>query len=121
MNYEKMSDFEINKMVAKNLGFKTGWQSGSKIGIDNNTATGRYVDYCNNPSDSWPVIVDNTISITRCSDVGHEYWHADLINEIEESSESDDEFVCRTLFTHQDKNPLRAAMICFLKMKDAEK
>ncbi|MGW0940909.1 phage protein NinX family protein, partial [Streptomyces sp. NPDC002666] len=68
-------------------------------------------DYCNNPADAWPIITENNISLifdnpssvmatSNC--VG---WHSDEEPPIHSSS----------------NNPLRAAMIVFLMMKDAEK
>jgi hypothetical protein len=79
-----------------------------------------HFDPCNNPSDAWPIIVENTISLTRCFSSGNENWHADFIESIEESDDNENLFSCETSCSYYDKNPLRAAMICFLKMKDAE-
>lgn len=56
-------------------------------------------DYCNNPSDAWPIIKTNHINIGWAGD---EEWFA------------------RTVHTAKvfDANPLRAAMIVYLMMKD---
>lgn len=113
-NHEEKSDFEINKEVSGVVDF------GEIVVTVNDSNETVYLcekdglwdilpishfDPCNNPADAWPIIVDNKINIEWRDSVrlnplakgtgGSEYWHA-------------------------DKNPLRAAMICFLKMKDAE-
>ena len=56
---------------------------------------------CNNPSDAWPIIKTNHINIGWAGD---EEWFA------------------RTVHTEKvfDVNPLRAAMIVYLMMKDEE-
>ncbi len=114
MNYEDMSDFEINKLVA---GIVTDGdvidycdmfkgptddcvQVIYKIGIH-----GEHYDYCNNPSDAWPIIVENKINI--------EWRNSMRLHPLAKGTGGNS---CHW----SDKNPLRAAMICFLKMKDAE-
>lgn len=103
MNYEQMSDFEINKSVAGALGVKWYIVAGRMItGSD-----GSYTDYCNNPADAWPVIVDNGIGI--------------------EQNHSQTKWIARSFsvglteqaYAFVDKNPLRAAMIVFLMMRKA--
>ena len=66
-------------------------------------------DPCNNPSDAWPIITSSDINLSKHK--ADEYWFA--FTRAEDLGVS--EFKCK------DSNPLRAAMICFLKMKDAEK
>lgn len=70
--YDEMSDFDINYLVAKiatdgDVIDKDGmWSTDNenavqviyKVGV-----SGEYKDYCNNPSDMWPIIVDNSITI----------------------------------------------------------
>lgn len=120
MNYEEMIDFEINLKVANlvrdewiNVSRKEGSETCLHI-IDSNGATGHtkhsYVDYCNNPSDAWPIIVENGISLVWMN-AEVSYYEAHGINE--EIWDED--------WQSQHPNALRAAMICFLKMKDAEK
>ena len=60
-------------------------------------------NYCNNPADAWPIITESRISI-------HSYkaqrgWQA--------FGQFDHVYA-------DDLNPLRAAMVVFLKMKEAE-
>lgn len=126
MKYEEMSDFEINSAVAAivtggdviekhdmaEAPTAEGVQVIYKIGVH-----GEFLDYCNNPSDAWPIIVDNAISITSIGDLN---WNADSLISIEESANDYNNFECVSACSSQDKNPLRAAMTCFLKMKDAE-
>jgi hypothetical protein len=122
MNYENMSDHEINMAVTcivynchdwpvkdNNSGFYHCGVDGSCHYIVN------CIDFCNSPNDAWPIIVENRISITT---IGNGYWNADLITSIEEWGE-DEDFVCSSSGYYQHKNPLRAAMIFFLKMKES--
>ncbi|HIE3985896.1 TPA: phage protein NinX family protein [Serratia marcescens] len=64
-------------------------------------------DYCNNPAYAWPIIFENKISIISMYS-GGDSWQVD--------AGEDEEFVL-----HNQSNPLRAAMIVFLMMKDSEK
>ena len=69
---------------------------------------GEYFDPCNNPADAWPLIVENNINLE---------WFID--NEgVYASASVSIEFIGTTSFLSDHENPLRAAMICFLKMKD---
>ncbi len=61
------------------------------------------VDYCNNPADMWPIIVENKISLINHDD---EDWFA--FQWVSNDAEC------------WHKNPLRAAAIVFLMIKDAE-
>lgn len=106
-DYSKMSDFEINKAVALSLGIEVVEWNGKIFGgvernIDNVTSVIGVIDYCNNQSDAWPIIKTNHINIGWAGD---EEWFA------------------RTVHTAKvfDVNPLRAAMIVYLMMKDEEK
>jgi len=106
MNYEEMSDKQINKRVAALLGLKESpvsdmmYGSGLVIYPHDNEVN---FNPCNNPSDAWHIIVENKITIQFRDSLG--------LKTLAVSGDSD----------HADENPLRAAMICFLKMKDSEK
>lgn len=110
MNYEAMSDHEINMMVTSCAFNLEGWSvSESNIsfyhcGIDGNGFYEQYViDYCNNPADMWPIILENKIDIFfNSSDGDGAYKHIDNQTGIIESN----------------KNPLRAAAIVYLKMME---
>ncbi len=113
MNYEEMSDFEINKLVAKKV-FDShewvcvnSWSDGEFIASLVNYTQEKF-DPCNDPSDAWPIIVGSKITISPQSN-GDEWEACAVMN---------DEL--RFEFEVWDKNPLRAAMICFLKMKNSE-
>lgn len=117
-NYAEMSDFEINKMAALVLGespfisqcinFGCG-ESSVPVGFGNCM---RNVDYCNNWADAGPVILENRISL----------FLADGSIACAYSKNVYDEFGCVEgyEFEVEHKNPLRAAMIVFLMMKDNE-
>ena len=109
-DYSKMSDFEINKAVALSLGIEVVEWSGKIFGgverkIDNVTSVIGVIDYCNNPSDAWPIIVENKIWI-QPDMVGDGFWHC---------------MDCNDDIHAKDRNPLRAAMAVYLMMKDEEK
>lgn len=117
-DYSNMSDFEINKWIAVELapdgyiGINKSPRSDSEVVVTTENGEGctknSYVDYCNNPSDAWPLIRENRISL-RPDDMYEEaphsgYWRAD--------NEDGNHF--------HHENPLRAAMIVYLMMKDEE-
>lgn len=98
-NYEEMSDGAINLEVhylANN--------------IQKHHAVIMTKDYCNNPSDAWPIIVSNEIDIIH-NGIGCALATDRAIDLMKETDE---------VIFFQDENPLRAAMICFLMMKDNE-
>lgn len=116
-DYSKMSDFEINKLVAIQLGMKpfcetTGWQGlTSEPYVDVIVrGAGRMGAFnpCNNPSDTWPIILNNRISMVwDCAeDSSTEWWNA--VAQFDECS------------IQYQSNPLRAAMIVYLMMKESE-
>ncbi len=112
MNYEDMSDHEINMAVTCIENKCQGWSVlGDNSGFYHCGVDGggfyevECVDYCNNPSDAWPIIVDNKINIE---------WRDSL--KLHPLAKGTGGNACHW----SDKNPLRAAMICFLKMKDSE-
>ena len=119
MDYSKLSDFEINKLVAHALGnvqvdqvhdeiggsavqytvFKcSGLNREGFISASPCTVT---KDFCNNPADAWSIIENRKISMLFNS-IDWSVWHGDF-PDVETS--------------HQ--NPLRAAMIVFIMMQDS--
>lgn len=122
-DYSKMSDFEINKAVAINRGGYQGCVEHMEHGVKESNRDSHgilYVerDYCNNPADAWQIIVDSGISIIKCKNCADD-WSAEKITDI-----SDDDFNifhCQSSHSYNDNNPLRAAMIVYLMMKDEEK
>ncbi|EMD6370238.1 DUF2591 domain-containing protein [Morganella morganii] len=113
--YRDKSDFEINKAVAiargaepfHNDGFKksTGYFHKDAVIIKAKFKIGAF-DPCNNPADAMPIIIENGIGMNYIDkDIGWCAYHFD-----EEKGELE----------IYDKNYYRAAMICFLIMKDEE-
>lgn len=122
VDYAEVSDFEINCKVARSLGevftiptkrkpnpyLYVGESTIQKLNADG-TCVERYIvkDYCNNPADAWPIIVENRISINFDSspdgDAPVEWVTANT------------EYFSGYL---QVNKALRAAMIVFLMMQD---
>ena len=107
MNFSELSDFEINKLVAEALGDYTPVPEGCESEVLGSVECyyGKTIgifqchnDYCNNPNDAWPIILDNRIDLTalKCEP---KTWLA---------SNGD--------FYFRDENPLRAAMIVYLQL-----
>jgi len=104
INYNEMSDFEVNKLVAIELlvdGGEAGW-------IDSHSQL--VPEYCNNPADMWPIIVENNIDVISPTSNGTEYWEAHKF------------FADVKIYplSFLDKNPLRAAAIIFIIMQEAK-
>ena len=110
MNYEEMSDLQINLLVASAIGVDAAENSGVvycavKHGGDNVVSVIGVVDYCNNPSDAWPIIV-NMISggcIVQMLQAG-------VIVTLQGGGR----------IQVMDKNTLRAAMVVFLMMQESK-
>lgn len=124
-DWQDKSDFEINKAVA------TSWLP-CDYDFDEKNKTVDLVGYvtylgvhgipderlekygefnpCSNPSDAWPVILDNEISIVDPVSCGlDKKWMASKF--YPELNKKDIDW--------DDKNPLRAAMIVYLEMNNA--
>lgn len=114
-DYNKMSDFDINEAAAKALGLElSSGNDGSYVGIVRRRhgclPSYIHVNYCNNPSDAWPIMKESLIGVTPDEDGVTMHFYGDWTARAH----------CKNLqFT--DKNPLRAAMIVYLMMKDEEK
>ena len=105
MVYEGMSDFEVNKMVAERLDLNDGEEGFFEL------LPQLVPDFCNNPEHSWGIISENMINLVA-PNVGCK-WRV-FVNVYTGSGSKVSDHFC------YDKNGLRAAMLCFLKMKDAE-
>lgn len=132
MNYNELTDFGINKLVAgKYLPcdyiFNEDENIVELIGVvtklgaygepyEDQVKYGKY-DPCNNPSDAWPIILENKIGIYPVGSLGNktysfeftDYWYAEGYFDIEDNTSG---------FDVKHKNPLRAAMIVYLMMGD---
>ena len=110
-DYSKMSDFEVGGYVSMyEHGFS--WiefddEMASHVKCGNEGSPGFAIvevkDYCNNPSDAWPIINIERIGVYPSEGPDFMPWIA-----------------AKNAFAVTDKNPLRAAMIVYLMMKDAE-
>ncbi|ENG6256975.1 DUF2591 family protein [Yersinia enterocolitica] len=97
-DYSAMSDFEINKAVA-NIIF-----GGEIRPMQEESLEFGILNYCQNPEQAWPVIMDNKISIRNIYQACncHDGWMANFLH----------------VSSKIENSPLRAAMIVFLMMKD---
>jgi len=127
IDYESMSDFEINKAVAESKDLEIAKKQYLDFSDrDENLvllAGGSCFDPCNDPQDAWPIIVDEEISISPIQktdeEIGMAYstgaWSASCQivydGEICLSSEN---------YMFEAENPLRAAMIVYLMMNEVE-
>jgi len=111
--YYKMSDFEINKAIAEWFGFSYfGFYEQNGIMVRCNRLGGDTVtlDYCNNPADMWPIILENNIVVTPCMGAntgdatGYSEHQNPVISEFNDNSKA-----------------LRAAAIVFLMVMEAGK
>ncbi|EOV0997613.1 phage protein NinX family protein [Edwardsiella piscicida] len=108
MNYAEMSDAEIAEAVIKtiNLNDCEYWRPSATgrgvVIINDDDDTVRTFDPCNNPSDMWPLIVENRIATLPYGRNG--LWMA-----------------AGNGYRYHHTNPLRAAAIVYLMMKGAGK
>ena len=118
-DYSQMSDFEINKAVAIATGHKCYYGNGSytndgeHVTVRGNGLIGWFRP-CSDPDRAWQIILANNISLHAPR--GNEGWMAEFT---ENSDDVNDGFEVE-YFESRGANPLRAAMIVFLMMKDAE-
>lgn len=112
MDYESMSDFEINKAVAECRGGFGGstnneYAPDEVICYDDKPFyTER--DFCNKPSDAWSIIAENKIDI----ELPHEE-----VNQIGFASNHFEGVVHEIM---PNDNPLRAACIVYLMMQEGK-
>ena len=95
-DYSKMSDFEINCRVHSEVMEISGLDSFKSK------------DYCNNPADAWPIIIQNGISVECITVNRHEKMWRALFKP------------AHVRHKQNNKNPLRAAMIVFLMMQESK-
>lgn len=124
-NYSELSDFEINSAVhnatmtnpykIEFLGNnKIRWIRGETDAITDMVPYGKTTlrDYCNNPLDAWPIIVEEKISIMFDSTLPeYEGEYHEWCSAISS---------CQNYGIQYQSNPLRAAMIVYLMMKESE-
>lgn len=111
-DYSKMSDFEINLLVARiilngNIILERQRTLTSSVFYENHQGIKTF-DPCNSPADAWPIIADNGISLECIVVNRHEKtWRAQF-----------KPAYVKHRMNH--KNPLRAAMIVFLMMQESK-
>jgi hypothetical protein len=128
--YDEMSDFEINKAVGGEIfresledGYEFEWRKANSLFSASeaaelfiNNGSGFYretsVDYCNNPTDMWPIINNSHMSI--------ELPHPDLgwVGTISIYNSHGTDW---QVDFSEDESPLRAAAIVFLMMQESAK
>lgn len=107
MDYSKLSDFEINRYVFKaksglsTLGYPHNGDNRS-CGHKDINGTYHWFDFCNNPTDAWPIINANRIALYPATK--GDKWAAHYAN---------------WDIAHADENALRAAMIVFLLKRES--
>ena len=110
-DYSKMSDFEVNKAVLASLCAYVDVDivqhphhaDGVSVGLYR--ACGDYYewfDYCNNPSDAWPIMDEHKIGLTFVNGE----WRASSVK--------------AGYHEFSDAKAFRAAMIVYLMMMDVE-
>lgn len=108
-DYASMSDQEINMHVASII-YPESTVIESKSRPPCACITGHipsyWVDYCNNPADAWPILLENHIAVAPYKYATPCAWP---------SSEG-----LISKHVTEDGNPLRAGMIVYLKMKESK-
>lgn len=106
-DYNELSDFEINKRVGKLTGLAKGNEPVLQVVL---TSTGSKFDPCNYPHQAYPIIVENLISI-EFDDDGYDTPQSAWCRAKTPSGEE---------YYGNVREPLRAAMIVFLKMNECK-
>lgn len=130
MDYSQLSDFEINKLVAKatdtqieeTYQFVNGGEdiadhmSGIVLmrKITSNRKHWKLYDPCNKPEDAWPIISGHKLSIINADDE----WLCVPEDTAVDGITGDDVQMIYSGDGHIHANPLRAAMIVFLMKQD---
>ena len=126
VNYDEMSDLEVVTEVAKHLDLLVMSEDGPRYNYEyrekypstiwvakhrhgKQTEPWEQFNCVKCPNDAWSVIVENKIDVshTVTGDVNCAVFKPDVRG------------LYREFYSTTDKNPLRAAMICFLKLMDA--
>ncbi|EJS0970443.1 DUF2591 family protein [Salmonella enterica] len=109
INYSVLSDVSINTFVSRKLYGEISHEHRLEL-------VNRVVDYCNNPTDAWPVITGNEICLLNVYDEEDNFksttWTATTNVDLTWLG------IEGRGYEHTHKNPLRAAMIVFLQMQE---
>jgi hypothetical protein len=109
-DYSEISDFELSKLVFLKSGKPYEDYEANPFPDDCSSfcygdGTNWHEFDINNPSDMWPLIVENKMDV--CHIDSHNIWKAFAIKDSE-------------IISYEDKNPLRAAAIVFLMLNERE-
>lgn len=119
MDYSKLSDHEINKMVAISLDKDVMPDDCQDFGISGfpevMLRSGDIKNYCNDASDAWPIIVGKKLSLINADDK----WLCAPEDEPIDGVTGDSVHMIYSGDGVEHENPLRAAMIVFLMMQDS--
>ncbi|EML9905134.1 DUF2591 family protein [Morganella morganii] len=115
--YRDKSDFEINKAVFRAARIKHKWFRFLPHGVVTYNIKSDWVifDPCNNPADAMPIIIENKITVAY--DKLYETWCAHVGSVM---GDGDWDYSIEPSINYCDDNYYRAAMICFLMMKESE-
>lgn len=119
MDYSKLSDFEINRLVAIAEGHKCYYGDGSytndgqHVTVKGNGFIG-WFQPCSEPDIAFRIIMKNNISLHAPR--YREGWMAEFTGSDEDVNDGFDV----DYFQSHHANPLRAAMIVFLMMQDSD-
>lgn len=107
--WQDKSDFEINKLVAKKLGYRVvdgfQWEKDQCwVKVDKEKQHSKIFDYCGDANDAWPIILENGICTNAMAGGDFTLWYAH------------DKYHTNVDSAVYDENPLRAAMIVYLEM-----
>lgn len=111
-DYSAMTDAQINSAVGMSFGENVGEpvNGNQLVNIDAQYLCSSF-DPCNNPADAWPIIVENGINIFTDM-IPHGLRGQARVSVIDDGRIGSECLIAKA------KNPLRAAMIVFLMMKD---
>ncbi len=110
MNFDDMSDFEVNKELALLVNnYRVFTDADTYVYLDTDDES--IVDYCNNWGDIGPLIERYEITINTPSYSCYGVWETCLTG-----SDGDDGLICHS---YADKNPKRAAAICIIKLLES--
>jgi hypothetical protein len=113
-NYEEMSDFEINQAIAIGIHSKmsVGYDYSKHLSVSTSydgerviDYCGAELDYCNNPRDAWPIILENKIYLYPYNE---KLWRVCIVTS------------GKVTLTAMNENPLRCAMIVYLMKREAK-
>jgi hypothetical protein len=129
MNYESMSDFEINLEVARWIGVvindnqDAALKSKPSSVLCNDIISSLEYNFCNNHADMWPIIFASNISIINIKNTTQWFACSDVEFENICMSPDGNDSGISSMYAKNEcycTNPLRAAAIVFLMMQEAK-